>query len=150
MVAIPKAVADQVRNHDPETDQRGGSRDPLPEGHYLVRVHENEEEEAGANSDYAKLKVVLEVVQPREHKGTWLWDRLSYSPKATWKMWAFFDAFDYDSDSDVDEIQDDEEATAVVFVKQQIIKAGAKKGELSNEIGEYLPADDENLDLVED
>lgn len=147
MVAIPQDVADDLPNHDPEDRP---DFEAMPEGHYLVRVKSNTEESPKAGgSGYEMLKLELEVVQPREFKNRVLFDRLSYSPKARWKLRSFFDAVDYDYDSDVDEIQQEQEEF-VVMVDQSMIGQGKKKGELGNNVNEYLPADDENMDLVEE
>lgn len=148
MVAIPKKVADALPDVDP--DDRP-DYEAMPEGHYLVKVIDNEIEEPGPSSKSGAdmLALTLEVVQPREFSGRKVWDRLSFSEKALWKLRSFFDAVDYDFDSDVDEIQDDE-AEFVVYLRATVQKQGKNKGQLRNEVGEYLPADDENLDLVED
>ena len=148
MVAIPKNVSDALPDVDPDSRP---DYDAMPEGYYLVKVIENAEEEAGPNSKTgaAMLALTLEVVQPREYQGRKVWDRLSYSEKAQWKLRSFFDAVDYDYDSDVDEIQDEQEEF-VVQLTEQIQKQGKNKGKLKNEVGEYLPADEENLDLVEE
>lgn len=146
MVRIPDKLAKKLPDVDP--DDRP-DYDAMPQGHYLVKVIENDEEEPGPSSKTGEsmLALVLEVVQPREFDGRRLWDRLSYSEKAAWKMRSFFDAADYDYDSDVDEIQDDE-TEFVVYVKTVVQKQGKGKGNLKNEVDEYLPADDENLELV--
>lgn len=148
MVAIPKKVADALPDVDP--DERP-DYEAMPEGHYLVKVVANDIEEAGPNSKTGAdmLALTMEVVQPREFSGRKVWDRLSFSDRALWKLRSFFDAVDYDFDSDVDEIQEDG-TEFVVLLTQTIQKAGKGKGNLKNDVGEYLPADDENLDLVED
>lgn len=148
MVAIPKKVADRLPDVDP--DDRP-DYEAMPEGHYLVKVVANEIEEAGPNSKTGEdmLALTMEVIQPREFAGRKVWDRISFSEKADWKMRAFFDAVDYDFDSDVDEIQEDE-TEFVVLLTTELQKQGKGKGQPRNRLDEYLPADDENLDLVED
>lgn len=148
MVAIPKDIADKLEDVDP--DERP-DYDAMPTGHYLVKIIANAEEEAGPNSKTGAdmLALTLEVVKPREYKGRKVWDRLSYSEKALWKLRSLFDAVEYDFDSDVDEIQEAEEEF-VVYLNEEVQKQGKGKGQLRNTVGEYLPADDENLDLVED
>lgn len=148
MVAIPKKLADKLPDVDPNDRP---DYEAMPEGHYLVKVIDNQEEEPGPNSKTGEsmLALTMEVVQPREHAGRKVWDRLSYSEKAAWKMRSFFDAADYDYDSDVDEIQEDE-TEFIVLLTCEVQKQGRNKNKLKNEVGEYLPADDENLDLVED
>lgn len=148
MVAIPKKLADKLPDVDP--DDRP-DYDAMPEAHYLVKVIENAEEEPGPNSKTGEnmLALTMEVVQPREFSGRKVWDRLSYSEKAAWKMRSFFDAADYDYDSDVDEMVDDE-TEFVVYLGTELQKQGKNKGKLQNKVGEYLPADDENLELVDE
>lgn len=146
MVAIPKKVADALPDVDP--DDRP-TYDAMDEGYYLVKVVANDIEEPGPESKTGEdlLALTMEVVQPREHSGRKLWDRLSFSERAYWKVRSFFDAVDYDYDSDVDEIQEEEEEF-VVYVVQEIQKKGKGKGNVRNSVNEYLPADDENMDLV--
>lgn len=147
MVAVPQEVADALPDVDP--DDRPDF-EAMPEGHYLVRVKSNTEETGKpGGSGYDMVKLVVEVVKPREFQKRVLFDRLSYSPKALWKLRSFFDAVDYDYDSDIDEIQEEGDEF-VVFVSQAAIGSGKKKGEIGNNIDEYLPADDENMDMVED
>lgn len=148
MVAIPKKVADALPDVDP--DERP-EYDAMPEGHYVVKVVENEIEPAGPNSKSGAdmLALTMDVVQPREFAGRKVWDRLSFSDRAWWKLRSFFDAVDYDYDSDVDEIQEEEEEF-IVYLRASVQKQGKNRGQLRNEVGEYLPADEENLDLVED
>lgn len=146
MVRIPDKLAKKLPDVDP--DDRP-DYEAMPIGHYVVKVIENDIEEAGPNSKTGEdmLALVMEVVQPREFDGRRLWDRLSFSEKAAWKMRSFFDAVDYDYDSDVDEIQDEEEEF-IVYVSARLQKQGKNKGKPKNEVDEYLPADEENLDLV--
>lgn len=148
MVAIPQNVADALPDVDP--DERP-DYEPMPEAHYLVKVVENKIEEAGPNSQTGAdmLALTMEVVRPREHAGRKVWDRLSFSDRALWKLRSFFDATDYDFDSDVDEIQEDE-TEFVIYLGTEVQKKGKGKGNLRNTVGEYLPADDENLELVDD
>ena len=148
MVAIPKKVADALPDVDP--DERP-DYEAMPEAHYLVKVVENKIEEAGPNSKTGAdmLALTMEIIQPREFSGRKVWDRLSFSDKALWKLRSFFDAADYDFDSDVDEIQEDE-AEFVIYLGTEVQKQGKGKGNLRNTVGEYLPADDENMELVED
>lgn len=148
MVAIPKKVADALPDVDP--DERP-DYDAMPEAHYVVKVIANDIEQPGPNSRTGAemLALTLEVVRPREFSGRKVWDRLSFSEKAWWKLRSFFDAADYDFDSDVDEIQEDE-TEFVVYLGTEVQKQGKGKGQLRNTVGEYLPADDENLELVDD
>lgn len=146
MVKIPDRLAKKLPDVDPDDRPEYEAMD---EGHYLVKVIDNQEEEAGPKSKTGEpmLALTLEVIQPREHQGRKVWDRLSYSERAAWKMRSFFDAADYEYDSDVDEIQEDE-AEFVIYLNQEIQRQGKGKGQLRNTVGEYLPADDENMDLV--
>jgi hypothetical protein len=118
----------------------------LPEGHYLCQIEKIVEKDG---KEYPYMECEWKVLQPREHKGRKLWDNISFNPKAAFKVRALFDAFDYDYDSDTDEFVQEKEQ-AVLYVKQEIQEQGKKKGQLREVVDEVLPADEENMDLVEE
>jgi hypothetical protein len=147
MVQLPEDIVEDLENNPDDA-----SRSALPVGHYLLEVVEIKEEPASTRagtSGFGKLLVVSKVVQPRAHKGHKVWDRLSYSPQARWKLRSFYDAVGYEYSSDTDEIVEAKEQF-VAYMEAEIIENGAKKGQLGDNVSEMLPATEENLSVVDD
>jgi transcription antitermination factor NusG len=149
MPRIPKETAEAIKNGEVE---RGGNRKAI-QGYVLVRMieaTETEEKESG----YAGQDLKFEVVAPKEHKGTWVWDFISYGDSSRWKWLALFDAFGFEADSDTDEIVDAGEdesdpAYAVLDCSIQVQTKGKNKGKEKTQVEDYMDAtNQENLDLV--
>lgn len=145
MVALPQDVVEAI-----EDSEERGEFEALPVGHVLARIKSNEEVPAKDADSFPMLKVCWTVLKPRALKGRTVWDRMSYSPKAAFRFRALFDAMDYDYDSDIDELQEDPEAEAVLYITNGLITSGKQKGKVGDEVDQILPADEENLSLVED
>lgn len=149
MPRIPKDSAERIKNGEVE---QGGGRKAI-EGYVLVKLIEATETEE-KDSGYAGQDLKFEVVAPKEHKGTWIWDYISYGPTSEFMWEQFFEGFGFEADSDTDEIVDagdDEEnpAYAVLDCDIEIQSKGKNKGRPKTNVREYLDgAVQENLDLV--
>jgi len=149
MPRIPQENADAIKNGEVE---RGGNRKVI-EGYVLVKMIEATETDE-KDSGYAGQDLKFEVVAPKAHKGTWVWDFISYGPSSQWKWLALFEAFGFEADSDTDEIVDageDEEnpAYAVLDCSIEVQTKGKNKGKEKTQVNDYLdPEVEENRDLV--
>lgn len=151
MPRIPQENADAIKNGEVE---RGGARKVI-EGYALVKMIEASETDV-KDSGYAGQDLKFEVVAPKEHKGTWVWDYISYGDASRWKWMALFEAFGFEPDSDTDEIVDageDEEnpAYAILDCSIETQTKGKNKGRQKTQVNDYLdPEVAENRDLVGD
>jgi hypothetical protein len=149
MPRIPQENAEAIKNGEVE---RGGNRKAI-EGYVLVKMIEATETDE-KDSGYAGQDLKFEVVAPKEHKGTWVWDFISYGPSSQWKWMALFEAFGFEADSDTDEIVeagDDEQdpAYAVLDCSIEVQTRGKNKGKDKTQVNDYLdPTNDDNRDLV--
>ncbi len=144
-IHAPKEVIDRINSG--EADERA-EREPLDEGDYLCRVKGVEYREPKTEDGFGYVRITWEVVRPRAHKGHWLWDNLSFAPRAAWKVKAFWDALGYEYDSDFEELPDDPEAQAVLEVSQRIIEVGKSKGKIGNEVGDVLEPTADALAMI--
>lgn len=135
MVKAPQEVIDRINSgEDSEYDNS-----PVDEGDYLCRAIEAKEYEPAAGKEFGGVNITWEIMQPREFRGRRLWTRLSWSPKAAWKIREFWDAVGYDYDSDFDEAVEQREQ-AILEVEQAIIPYGKRKGEVGNNVLRVLEA----------
>lgn len=151
MPRIPKENAEAIQNGEVE---RGGGRKVI-EGYVLVKMveaTETDEKESG----YAGQDLKFEAVAPKNHKGTWVWDFISYGPSSQWKWMALFEAFGFEADSDTDEIieaGEDEEnpAYAILDCGIEVQTKGKNKGKEKTQVNDYLdPTHEDNAELVGD
>lgn len=79
-----------------------GEFEPLEEGFYLASVRSIKLSEKAGASGYKQWVVVWQIIAPKKRAKRTVWDRISLSPKAAFKMRELFDSlgFEYDSDSD--------------------------------------------------
>jgi hypothetical protein len=148
MPRIPQENADAIKNGEVE---RGGNRKAI-EGYVLVKMveaTETEEKESG----YAGQDLKFEVIAPKQHKGTWVWDFISYGPSSQWKWMALFEAFGFEADSDTDEIidagEEDDPAYAILDCAIEVQTKGKNKGKEKTQVNDYLdPTHEDNRDLV--
>jgi hypothetical protein len=151
MPRIPQQNADAIKNGEVE---RGGNRKAI-EGYVLAKLIEAEETDP-KDSGYAGQDLKFEVVAPKEHKGTWVWEYISYDEKVNWKWMALFEAFGFEADSDTDELieagEDEEDpAYAILDCAIEIQNKGKNKGRERTKIQDFLdPSNQENSDLVGD
>src|SRR5690348_1012812 len=143
---MAKMTPEQQGIYERGEDQDGPDRSPVPEGYYLLKVI-SDDEYKGEEYDGVNLK--FEVQSPRGYKGKWLWDRMSYSPKAVFRWRMLFEATGYEHDSDTAELVEAGELV-VAFVSQGIQEKGKNKGQVVNNIDEYFEPSDENRALVND
>lgn len=134
-IHAPQETVDACNNPDEER-----VFEPLEEGLYLAKPIEVTEYEPTANgSGFGGVTVKWEVLQPRADKGRWLWQRLSWSPKAAFRIREFWDALGYEYDSDFEEPVEEGE-TAILEVVQEVIPSGKRKGEIGNTVDKVLEA----------
>lgn len=78
-----------------------GEFEPLEEGFYLASVKSITLSEKAGASGYKQWVVVWQIIAPKKRAKRTVWDRISLSPKAAFKMRELFDSlgFEYDSDS---------------------------------------------------
>lgn len=150
MPRIPRETADKIKNGEVARGGRGGK---ALQGYVLVRLIEAEETEV-KDSGYAGQNLKYEVVEPKQYKGTWIWDYISYAEGAEWKWDAFFEGFGFEADSDTDEIVEAGEdesnpAYAVLEVAVEYQNKGKNKGKPRTRVEDYLDAEvRENRDLI--
>jgi len=143
VVSAPKEIQDILEN---EEDVQGNFA-LLPEDLYLCKLKKATEYEPGKDKEYGGVNLQWEVVQPREFRGKDedgnqygdLFLRLSWSPKAAWKIREFWDALGYEYDSDFDEPVEQGEQ-AILSVTQSLVPYGKRKGQMSNNVDEVLEA----------
>jgi hypothetical protein len=149
MPRIPQENAEAIKNGEVE---RGGARKAI-EGFVLVKMIEAEETDE-KESGYAGQDLKFEVIAPKEHKGTWVWDFISYGDSSRWKWMALFEAFGFEADSDTTEIveagEDEEDpAYAVLDCSIEVQTKGKNKGRDKTQVNDYLdPTNEENRALV--
>src|SRR2546429_3932581 len=105
MPRAPQEIVDKLNKGE---DQEGF--EPLPEQLYLCTLVEVEEYEAKDANSFDGVILTWQVEQPREFAGEKIrFHRLSYSPRAAFKIREFWDALGYEYDSDFDEAVENQE-----------------------------------------
>lgn len=143
MVQAPQEIIDRLNSGE---DERGDFV-PVPDGLYLCRLTKAEEYQPGAGKEFGGITTQWKVIQPRQYAGTDedgnsygdLFMRLSWSPKAAFRIRQFWDALGYDYDSDFDEPVELGEQ-AVLVVSQGVIPTGKRKGQIGVNVDEVLEA----------
>lgn len=153
MVQAPQEIVDRLNNDE----DKQGDFVLVPEGMYLCRIAKAEEYTPTlGGSGYGGITTQWKVVQPRQYAGTDeegnsygdLFLRLSWSPKAAFKIRQFWDALGYSYDSDFDEPVEQQE-TAILVVEQSIIPSGKRKGEIGVNVVEILEPTDEAIAQID-
>lgn len=141
MAKLPKKVADQVNNAE------GGSFEALPEGRYLAKLLEVDTTRVGQTSgnpywswEFGELRNL--DLDGKSAPGK-QWVNTSLAENAFWKLKEVFNAFGYDADTDTDELIGQE---CVLVVTQRTIEAGARKGEIGNNVDRCLPYEADDSD----
>lgn len=135
MPKLPKTVAKKAQAAE------STSFEPIPEDTYLVELkavhttNKDGEVLAGPSGPYWSWEL---AVVGGEYDTRKLWVNTSLSEAALWKMNETFTAFGYTCDSDTDEIIGDK---ALAVVTQRVIERGSRKGQLSNNVENLMPAD---------
>ena len=140
MPKLPAAVQSAAENAE-----GGGGTSPLEEGLYLLRIRGVDVTGKGAAGPYWTWEFdVVQGVDGRSRGRKRLWDRISLSEKAAWRVKQFYEAVGFTFDSDTDEMLGEHVGAYVV---QEPIQSGPKAGQMGNTIQEYR-ALDEDGDLV--
>lgn len=142
MVGIPKDLQEKIENGETS------GYTVLEEGHYLAQIVEAEEVPARNDKSYPYIKTVWRVLEPEEFEDEKLFLNLSFSPKAAWKLTEVFDALGYSYDSDFEEMIEAEEE-AVLYVIQELIDRGKRKGQVGSTVDSVLEPTEENRALVD-
>lgn len=143
MVSAPKNIINRINNDE----DKQGDFVPVPDGMYLCKIKKAEEYQPAAGKEFGGMATQWQVVQPRQFAGQDedgnqygdLFVRLSWSPKAAFKIREFWDALGYEYDSDFDEPVENEEQ-AILVVEQAVIPYGKRKGQIGVDVVEILEA----------
>lgn len=132
MPKLPKKTQEAAE----EAEGSGGFA-PLPEDKYLCVLDEVQTDGSGPKGPYWTW---VWKVHPDNgsHDGRMLWDVISLSESAAWKVKQVFDALGFSLDSDTDEMIGE---LALLAVSQRVIEKGKRQGEIGNQVDLYLPAD---------
>lgn len=132
MPKLPKKTQEAA-----EQAEDSGGFAALPEGKYLCVLDDVQTDGSGPAGPYWTW---VWKIHPDngEHEGRMLWDVISLSEKAAWKVKQVFEALGYSLDSDTDEMIGE---AAVLVVSQRVIERGKRQGEMGNQVDVYLPAD---------
>lgn len=143
MVGIPQYLQDKMEND--EIKATGGGGGPVPEGHYIVRLTEVEEDtKASGDGVTCTFTIVSKIRHGHELRYNWM----SFSEKAGWKIRMLFDAAGFTYDSEFEELIE-EEAEFVAYVTQQEQTQGKNTGKMQNNIEEFIALDDNSRQLVD-
>lgn len=141
MPKLPKDRAEGAQN------QESGDFKPLKPGKYVLRLTEVEEGVTGEKSknpgtDKWVWKLTVDKdYHPELRKGRWqtaFSEHVPLTENMDWKMKQLFEGFGYTTDSETDEIIEDETARIVGFVKngKDIVT-----GDPRSEVSRYIPFD---------
>lgn len=145
MPKIPQSLAEDMEGG---LGEGGPNREPV-DGYCLAKVIEVDETDPNEDSGYAGQNIKFEVVLPKRHEGDYVWDYLSYSPKAAWKFRALFDATGYTYDSDTDELVEEEELV-ILECHPELQERGKNKGKMRTKVDNYYSPDDEEIKALID
>lgn len=121
--------------------------EPIPDGAYHLRLRDVDTSRTGEKGPYWSWEFEVVYSEGGEHDKRRLWNNTSLSEKADFKMKETYEAFGVPLDTDTDEMLG---LIVKGIVSQRTIQAGARKGELSNQIDRLKPADDEILAKVKE
>jgi len=124
-----------------EKAEVGGGSAPLPEGTYVLRLHSVDVAGKGAKGPYWtwEFRVVEGPDGPMNGRRR-IWDRISLSEAAAFRVKNFYTAMGFTLDSDTDEMMGEH---VKAYITQEPIQSGAKAGQLSNNIDEYIELDED-------
>lgn len=121
------------------TDVEVKDYSPIPAGAYLLQIVDAEEKPS-ESSEYNYLSLGWAVVDG-EFEGRRLWDILSYSPKALWKLKSFLLGV---VGIDMEDLRDDFQIIPDDYVgleaEARVTVEKSTEGETRNSIKKYLPA----------
>lgn len=124
-----------------ENAETGGGSAPLEDGIYVLRLHSVDVTGSGPSGPYWtwEFRVVEGPDGPMNGRRR-MWDRISLSEKAAWKLKEFYTAMGFTLDSDTDEMLGEH---VQAYIIQAPIQSGAKAGQVGNEISEYMEIDED-------
>lgn len=132
------------KGHAKETAEAKSTFEPLPEGVYPAKLEDVTVKE-GPRGDYWSWEFSIVGGEFNNRK---MWVSTSLAKNALWKLKEVFDAFGADTGTDTDELVG---SHVLLGVKQRVQDAGARKGEIGNEVTnvrmlpEDYELDDDNL-----
>lgn len=135
MPKLNKTVAKKV------ADAESVDFEAIPDGIYaakLLSVTVKEGKESG--QPYWSWEFEIDDEANDKHNGSHQWVNTSLSDKALWKMNEVFTAFGVSSDTDTDELCGE---YVRLVVSQRTIQAGARAGQLGNNVDSVLPLEDD-------
>jgi len=122
---------------------------PVPDGVYILELREDVEIAEGPKGTYWKWTFQIPEDhdgEELEHAGRRFWMNTSLSPESFWKLKEAFKAFGVSADTDTEDLVK-RRVKAVIITGT--IQAGAKKGQLRNEIDKLLPLDAEDPEILD-
>lgn len=131
MPKLPKNVQEAAEKAD-----AGGGTQALEEGLYVLRLFSVDPTGEGPAGPYWtwEFRVVEGPDGPMSGRKR-LWDRISLSDAAVWKVKQVYTAFGFTLDSDTDELVGEH---VKAYVVQEPIQTGQRAGQMGNAIAEYL------------
>lgn len=108
----------------------------VPEGVYSVQVGEMKMEKSSKDKDM--LTVKLSVVDNAEYMGHTLWDRISLSDRALWRLRQFCEAIGLPWDDAGVDVEPAQGRVVLVKVVQELYQPEGKEPRRSNKIAEYV------------
>lgn len=131
MPKLPKATQTAA-----EAADIGGGSAPLEEGVYVLRLHSIDATGSGPAGPYWtwEYRVVEGPDGPMNGRRR-LWDRISLSEKAAFRVKQVYTAFGFTLDSDTEEMIGEH---VKAYVIQEPIQSGQRAGQMGNSISEYL------------
>lgn len=110
----------------------------LPIGNYRLRLTEVEATVTKSDKKDPMWVWKFDVVEPAQWAGKSYWERTVLTEKAMWKLHQVFSAFEAQPDVHTDDLIGQE---VVAFLDQRVIGGGQRKGQLANELRDFLPKD---------
>lgn len=130
---MPKLSKDIAKKAS-KAESKGGSREPMPEGDYRVRLLEVEAKESSNGNPMWNWK--YEVVEG-DHTGRFLWNNTTLVDSAMWAVNQTFEAFGVPTDTDTDDLIGEEVGVSVSI---GTVGAGANQGKKRNNVESVFPA----------
>lgn len=130
---MPKLSKD-IAKKAAKAESKGGSREPMPEGDYRVRLLEVEAKESSNGNPMWNWK--YEVVEG-DFAGRFLWNNTTLVDAAMWAVNQTFEAFGVSTDTDTDDLIGEEVGVSVSIGE---IGAGANQGKKRNNVESVFPA----------
>lgn len=136
MAKLPKNVQTAA-----EKAETGGGSAPLEEGIYILRIHSVDVTGSGPAGPYWTWEFrVVEGPDGPLNGNRRLWDRISLSEKAAFRVKNFYEAVGFTFDSDTDEMMGEH---VKAYVVQEVIQSGTRAGQMGNNIDEYIELDED-------